>query len=90
MLRQSVLLLDPRLGGYHPADLTTQSEVDQEARPITPFVQRGPHESGIVTVSKWIQAFSCVVDYLLYRLENISSLVTRGGAGRIRKVRPTL
>ena len=90
--------IDPRWGGYPPADYAGQpGPVDVRTLPITPFGTLGTAEPGLESVHTMMQEFSSVADYRMYRLENTSRLVTSCNAGRIAKyvqrcrgIRPTM
>ena len=96
--REPILSFEPRWGDYQPQDLTTlQDPVDVRSLPVTPFGTLGPAAPGVEAVHTMIQEFSAVATYRMYRLDNVSALVTSGDARRIAKyvlrcrgLRPTM
>ena len=83
---EPILYFDPRWGGYQPQDLTTrQGPVDIRTLPVTPFGTLRPAAPGVEAVHTMIQGVSAVAKYKTYRLDNVSTLVTSGDAGRIAK-----
>ena len=77
---------DPRWAGYQPVELTEHPRtVDVRTLPVTPFGTLGHAEPDHEPVPTMVQEFSTIADYRMYRLDNISRLVTSDDAGRISK-----
>lgn len=72
------LTFDPRYRRCVPRDLTRERDVCYEALPITPFGELGPLEPGFEPVTSLITKLSLVIDYRMYRLDNVSRTSREG------------